>query len=276
METLSYFNVPDRLWQTIEPLLAPFIRTCPGGSPSISFYKIFSGILYRLKTGCQWSMIPREYGAKSTIHEHFQRWVGAGVFKLMTTLIAAEYEEKNGFKTEWQAMDGTLVQAPVRKKADPKEGLGANPTDRGRSGTKIHLHVDGEGTPMGICGVGANTHDSRLVGPTLENTFAFSEQAGTGPKPDNLCLDKGYDYARVKLEVAEHGLEGHIRSRGEEIAEKLYPARRWVVERTIAWLKGFRALRTRYCQYLRSYLAFVYFACTIIIYRKIADETCKK
>ena len=59
---------------------------------------------------------------------------------------------------------------------------------------------------------------------------------------------------------------------GEEKIEKqegLHPARRWVVERTFAWLKGFRAIRTRYCHYLSTFIAFVKLACAIIVFRKI-------
>jgi transposase len=64
-------------------------------------------------------------------------------------------------------------------------------------------------------------------------------------------------------------LQPHIRSRGEEVEEKLYPARRWVVERTFAWLKGFRGIRTRYCCRLCNFLAMVQFACAIIIFRRL-------
>ena len=90
-----------------------------------------------------------------------------------------------------------------------------------------------------------------------------------GDTPDNLCLDKGYDYVRVQREVQENGLVPHIRSRGEEVLEKIYPARRWVVERCIAWLKGFRAIRTRYCQKLRNFLGMIHFACSIILFRRL-------
>lgn len=120
--------------------------------------------------------------------------------------------------------------------------------------------------------VGANIHDSRLVGATLEQVFAVFETQGIGSNPDNLCLDKGYDFERVCLEVQENGMRPHIRSRGEEIEEKSHPARRWVVERTFAWLKGFRAIRTRYCQRLRNYLGMVHFACALIIFRKILRQ----
>jgi transposase len=156
-----------------------------------------------------------------------------------------------------------------QKKRGHHEGLGANPTDRGRNGTKIHLHADSSGVPLGALVVGANIHDSRLVGATFEQTFIDFESQGLGSSPDNLCLDKGYDYERVRSEVRENGLQPHIRSRGEEIVEKTYPARRWVVERTFAWLKGFRSIRTRYCRRLCNYLAMVQFACTIVLLRKI-------
>jgi len=157
------------------------------------------------------------------------------------------------------------------EKKGQSEGLGANPTDRGRSGSKIHLHVDKAGMPLGAVVVGANVHDSRLVGATFEQVFAVYEAQGLGETPDNLCLDKGYDFERVRLEVNENGLKPHIRSRGEEIEEKSHPARRWVVERTFAWLKGFRGIRTRYCQRLCNYFAMVQFACTVLIWRRLAQ-----
>jgi transposase len=167
------------------------------------------------------------------------------------------------------AIHGWFSYPVSRSKKKDHEGLGRNPTDRGRSGTKIHLHVDQNGMPLGIVVAGANIHDSRLVGATFEQSFLDYESQGIGSSPDNLCLDKGYDSERVRLEVREHGLQPHIRSRGEEVAEKSHPARRWVVERTFAWLKGFRAIRTRYCQRACNYLAMVHFACSIILVRKI-------
>lgn len=152
-----------------------------------------------------------------------------------------------------------------------EEGLGGNPTDRGRTGTKIHLHVDQKGIPLGVVVVGANVHDSRLVGYTLEKNIDIVNLFEICTANYNLCLDKGYDYDRVREEVFICGLEPHIRSRGEEKVERnegSHPARRWVVERTFAWLKGFRGIRTRYCCYLNSFLSFVKLACALIVFRK--------
>ena len=133
------------------------------------------------------------------------------------------------------------------------------------------MHVDQQGTPLGIIVVGANIHDSRLVGLTIENNSDLVSVFNVCTDSYNLCLDKGYDYPRVHEEVYSYGFEAHIRSRGEEKIEKqegLHPARRWVVERTFAWLKGFRGIRTRYCLYLSTFIAFVKLACAIIVFRK--------
>ena len=89
-----------------------------------------------------------------------------------------------------------------------------------------------------------------------------------------LCRisSKGYDYARVEVEVNDHGYIPHIRRIGEAKmadGEKTQPARRWVVERTIAWMKGFRAIRTRYFCKAQNYLAMIHLACALIVFRKL-------
>lgn len=135
--------------------------------------------------------------------------------------------------------NGRLWTAPCCKprralKKSATEGLGRNPTDRGRSGGKIHHHVDGQGIPLGVTVTGANVHDSRLIEATLKNS---REMGGwfLGSAVRHLCLDKGYDYPRVSEEVYVNGFEEHIRSWGEEVRDRRRtPARRWVVERTFA------------------------------------------
>lgn len=116
MEALTYHEIPDVLWERIEPLFSRFQRKKSGGSAPIPFRTLLAGMLYRLKTGCQWSMIPKLYGSKSTLHEQYQRLVHAGVFAEILHIVATEFHALSGFDFEWQAMDGSLVQAPVRKK----------------------------------------------------------------------------------------------------------------------------------------------------------------
>lgn len=269
---MSHHEVSDRFWEQAEPLLAPFKRRKSGGSKPLDFRQVMNGILYVLKSGCQWRLLPRCYGSKSAVHEHFQRWVAGGVFTALFRLGADTYEELCGFELTWQSMDGSLVQAPVRQaRCQAEEGLGRNPTDRGRSGSKLHLQVDQNGLPMAVMLAGANVHDSRLVAAAVQ--AGVIQPPTTAARPKHLCLDKGYDDARVELEVVDLGYTPHIRRIGEEqhvtLTGESHPARRWVVERTFAWLKGFRAIRTRYICRGSNYLALVHFACALILGRRI-------
>jgi putative transposase len=117
---------------------------------------------------------------------------------------------------------------------------------------------------------GANVHDSRLVTPTVQ--AGVIQPPATAASPRHLCLDKGYDYVRVEREVVDPGHPPHMRRIGEEQyvgGGETHPARRWVVERTFAWLKGFRAIRTRYIGRGCNYLAWVQFARALILGRRI-------
>ena len=108
--------------------------------------------------------------------------------------------------------------------------------------------VEASGGPLSVVVAGANIHDTKLSAATLEAVVV--EQAGPSDKaPQHLCLDKGYDNPTGEDAMAKHGYTPHVRRTGEEklgqIRRKRYPARRWVVERTLAWLSksAFQNLR---------------------------------
>ena len=109
--------------------------------------------------------------------------------------------------------------------------------------------TEGHGRPIGVAVDGANRHDMKLVERTLEAAMVQRPEP-TAYQPQNMCLDKGYDYPEVRKLVAAWGYTGHIKSRGEERAEKRsipgYRARRWIVERTHSWLNRFRRLLIRW------------------------------
>ena len=180
-------------------------------------------------------MLPACYGSKSTVHELFQRWSKIGVMTEIFRIFLAEYGEKSAWMPNGKLWTELCCKPRRALKKLVTEGLGRNPTDRGRSGGKIHLHVDGQGIPLGVTVTGANVHDSRLIGPTLKNSRKMGGWF-LGAEVRHLCLDKGYDYPRVCEEIHVNGFDEHIRSRGEEVRKRRRaPARRWVVERTFTW-----------------------------------------
>ncbi len=118
---------------------------------------------------------------------------------------------------------------------------------------------------------GANVHDTKLLRATLDAVVLERPQP-TEKEPQNLCLDKGYDNPTGHQTVAEYDYQPHIRRIGEEklddAGQKTRPARRWVVERTLAWLSKCRAILVRYDKKAKNYLAILQLACALIWYRR--------
>src|ERR1017187_8450044 len=81
---------------------------------------------------------------------------------------------------------------------------GPNPTDRGKSGTKRSMLVEGNGVPLAVAVAGANRHDMKLAEPTLEN-MVIERPKPTKKHPQNMCMDKGYDFPEVDELLAEWG-----------------------------------------------------------------------
>ena len=90
----TIIKISDELWDkicTILPYEKP-INTI--GRPIIPYRKVLDGILYVLRTGCQWKMLPKEYGPGSTCHRRFHQWVQIGIFKKIWTKLLEEYDSK--------------------------------------------------------------------------------------------------------------------------------------------------------------------------------------
>ena len=110
----SLYEVPDVLWNRITPLLPPRNRKRKKtGRPRMNDRKAMSAIFYVLRTGCQWNALPRSLGASSTIHDRFQEWRKAGVFKRMWIDSLLQYDRETGIDWKWQAMDGVITKAPL-------------------------------------------------------------------------------------------------------------------------------------------------------------------
>ena len=92
-------KISDELWNRISIILPKEKPNNTIGRPAIPFRKVFNGILYVLRTGCQWwKMLPKEYGSGSTCHRRFQEWVKLNIFKKMWTKLLEEYDSKRGIK----------------------------------------------------------------------------------------------------------------------------------------------------------------------------------
>lgn len=127
------------------------------------------------------------------------------------------------------------------------------------------------GGPLSVIVAGANRHDAKLLAATLD-AIVVQRPVPTQEKPQHLCLDKGYDNPTGHAAAQTHGYTAHIRRIGEEKkdeqGEKRYPARRWVVERTLAWLSKCRAILIRYDKHSSNYLGLLKLACALLWFRR--------
>lgn len=147
---------------------------------------------------------------------------------------------------------------------------GPNPTDRAKKGTKRSVLTEAAGIPLGLAVDGANRNDFKMTAETLLS-IPIARPEPTENSPQNLCLDKGYDYKEVRELAEEFGFTAHIKSRGEE-AKALknsvrFKARRWVVERTHSWMNRFRRILVRWEKRADTYLAMLHLSLGIIAWR---------
>lgn len=140
---LESWVVSDEFWKRAEPLVPkrerdPFkeyARKAGGGRKGKDARTVFSGIVYVLRTGCQWKSLPKEvYGSASAIHQRFLEWEKAGFFLKLWQAGLAEYDEMAGIAWEWQSIDGAMTKAPLAQ-----ESVGRNPADRGKKWEQAQL-----------------------------------------------------------------------------------------------------------------------------------------
>ena len=108
-------KIPDDLWDEIKLLLPPEKANNTIGRPIIPFRKVLDGILYVLRTGCQWKMLPKEYGSGSTCHRRFQQWiVYYNVFQKLWIKLLERYDDLRSIKWKWQSLDNSIsIKAPL-------------------------------------------------------------------------------------------------------------------------------------------------------------------
>jgi transposase len=158
-----------------------------------------------------------------------------------------------------------------------KGGAAVGKTKRGK-GTKWMVVVDGEGTPLGAHLDSASPAEVRLLEQTLD-TIAIPRAHHPGrPRkhPDRLIGDRGYDSNALRAALVARGIEPIIPARSNNTKATHQDGRplrryrrRWIVERTFAWLGAFRRLVVRYEHLLVTYAGFFHLACAMLTLRRV-------
>ena len=150
--------------------------------------------------------------------------------------------------------------------------MGKNPTDRGKKGTKESVLVDADGGPLGAVIAAANVNDHLLLRETIE-AIVIERPEPTPEAPQHLCLDADYDNTRSREVAAAEQYTPHIVPAAKEKRSKTrgrgHKPRRWVVERTLAWLSKCRAILVRYDKKDKNFLGLIQLACALFWYRRL-------
>jgi putative transposase len=265
--TVNFHQVPPKLWRKLKKHIPKPSKQAGAGRPRVKDRDVMNGIWYVMWTGCQWKSIKREWFnvSSSTLHDRFQIWQKTGVFDKLFKVMVRYYARERQIGWEWQSVDSKSVPAPLGGAK-----TGKNPTDRGKSGAKIHILVDERGAPLAIHITGANEHDKWSVDDLVIQMVIKRPNT-----EQHLCADKGYDYDDVHQIVKEQRYQSHIKHRRRRNepkivdcpipGEKSFPVRRWVVERTLGWLAKRRSIKIRWCKKPENWLAFLKFACADLL-----------
>ncbi|MFI1400526.1 IS5 family transposase [Streptomyces sp. NPDC020681] len=258
--------VSDELWSLIEPLLPEPGPKLVEGRPRIPDRQALSGILFVLHTGIQWEYLPQElgFGSGMTCWRRLAAWNEAGVWDQLHLVLLKKLRAAK--KLDWSraVIDSSHVRAARR---GPKSG--PSPVDRARPGSKHHVLTDGQGIPLAVSLTGGNRNDVTQLLPLLDKIPAVAGAVGRPRRrPDALLADRGYDHDKYRRLLWQRGIRPVIAERGQPHGSGL-GVFRWVVERTIAWLHGFRRLRIRWERRDDIHEAFLGLATCLITHRHV-------
>jgi putative transposase len=107
----TIWEVNDELWSIIREILMELDPPAPTGRSRVDERLALNGIIYHLRTGCQWNQLPKQFGDDSSVHRTLQRWVGKGVFHRIWEVLIENCEELDGVDWQWQSADGAMGKA---------------------------------------------------------------------------------------------------------------------------------------------------------------------
>ncbi len=256
--------LPEELWEMIRPLLPPHKPRFWGGRPPVDDRKALTGILFVLKTGLPWEELPQEMGCGSgkTCWRRLRDWQKAGVWEKVKQLLLDHLREADKLDFSRAVVDSTFARA-----FGGGEKTGPNPTDRRKSGSKHHLLTEAHGVPLKTRLTAANRHETTQLLPLVDESPRVAGKPGRPRKrPEHLYGDRAYDSEPHRKELRKRGIQPHLARRNTEHGSGL-GVFRWVVERTVSWLHGFRRLRIRYDHRADIHAAFMTIAECLICFR---------
>ena len=105
------WEVDDELWKIIESILDEMDPPSWTGRSRIDLRAALNGIIYQMRSGCQWNHLPEQFGDDSSVHRTFQRWIKKGVLARIWATLVENCQELGGVDWQWQSADGAMGKA---------------------------------------------------------------------------------------------------------------------------------------------------------------------
>ena len=247
--------IPEAVFEAIKYIIPR--KKAGVGRPEMCPQRALNAMWYVIKTGCQWSMLPKELGCSSTVHGKFIQWCRSGVMKKIMDSARKIYE-KNNPENNWYAIDSSSKKAPFARFG------GKNPTDRAKRGIKHVIIVDRKGSPIYVDVAPANTHDSKLFEPILA-------QIKKKKKARIMAADSAFDVRRLYVKCKEKNIAliATPNPRRKKDVHRFNVPHRWVVEQAFGILSWLRGLKTCWAKTIESSLGFLQLACSIRLLKRV-------
>lgn len=226
-------DLSDAQWAIVEPLIPP---AKPGGRPrKTDMREVINTLLYLDRTGCQWGMLPHDLLPKSTVYEYFSTWRDDGTWTVMLTTLREQLRQQDAPSGEKSPSVAAIDSQSVKTAGSG----GDSGYDGGKkiTGRKRHIVVDTLGLILSVCVTAASVDDAAAAPEVLASMDATSQ-----PRLVRIDADNKYHNHKLNRWIGDQKPQWELsivrRPKGAKGFVLLQ--RRWVVERSFAWLMRHR------------------------------------
>jgi putative transposase len=227
-------DLTDAQWRLLEPLLPR--NAGPGRPTTLDLREIVNALLYMKQTGCAWRLLPHDFPNWTSVRYYFDRWTLDGTWEALNTALREHVRQRAGRNVQPSA---AIVDSQSVKTAEASRERGWDGHKR-VTGRKRHVLVDTQGCLLGLLVLAADRSDQ--VGGLLLLALC----AACFPLLVKLWADQAYRGTLEATAPTQYGIAVEIVTKPPERRGFQVLPKRWIVERTLAWLSRGRRLKLDY------------------------------